>query len=209
MKKLVARLADGRLSNYPDPGSCWEWQLTRDRSGYGVWGNPLLPTKRAHRVVWILLRGPIPEGMYVDHKCRNVACCNPDHLRVVTPKVNSLQNSTGVSAIHAYREDCLHGHGPLTENPYVPGTRRCATCAAEINRANQRRRKALGIVPQTPIMEVCRKGLHRLLDDDGNPTRDLLLRSDGRRECRGCHRERQLRRYHASRLEVQPESSVP
>lgn len=200
-KKLEARLGDGRASGFPDPDVCWLWQMSLSPLGYGNWTVPELGTSRAHRVTWMLLRGPIPEGMVVDHMCRERSCVNPNHLRVVTIAVNSIQNSEGVSAVNFERTDCLHGHGPLVENPYVPGRRYCATCAAERNRANQRRRKDLGITPQTPIQPLCRKGLHRWLDDEGEPTRDLLVRSDGRRECRGCHRERERARQAKARVD--------
>lgn len=36
-----------------------------------------------HRTVWIKANGPIPEGFEVDHKCRNRACCNVEHLQVL------------------------------------------------------------------------------------------------------------------------------
>jgi hypothetical protein len=37
-----------------------------------------------HRLGWKLLRGPIPEGKELHHRCGVYACWNPDHLQVVT-----------------------------------------------------------------------------------------------------------------------------
>lgn len=200
--KLLARLGDGRASGFPDPDPCWNWRMALTPGGYGQWTVRGLRTSRAHRITWMLMRGPIPEGMYIDHACRNKACVNPNHLRVVTPRTNSLEHSDGVSAVNARRTVCLHGHGALSPHPYVAGRRICLICYDERNRANQARRRELGITPQTPVQPMCRKGLHRLLDDEGEPTSDLLVRSDGRRECRGCHRERERRRQKRLRDEA-------
>lgn len=47
----------------------------------------------AHRYAWETAHGPIPEGMYIDHKCWNTACVNVDHLRLATPADNSAYRS--------------------------------------------------------------------------------------------------------------------
>ena len=65
--------------NIGDPESCWSWQGTRDRDGYGVF-KYLNKNRRAHRVVYGLTHGG-EQPRVVMHTCDNPACCNPDHLR--------------------------------------------------------------------------------------------------------------------------------
>lgn len=68
--------------------SCWIWEATLTRKGYGmvsVEGK----ARQAHRVSWSLANGPIPNGMLVDHICHNHACVNPEHLRLASAKSNS------------------------------------------------------------------------------------------------------------------------
>ena len=48
-----------------------------------VQGPGRKPLVMNHRKVWEETYGPIPEGYEIDHKCRNRACCNPEHLRCI------------------------------------------------------------------------------------------------------------------------------
>lgn len=69
---------------------CWEWRGMVNRNGYGrVW----LDGRRhmVHRIMYTLLKEEIPEGLVLDHLCRNRLCCNPDHLEAVTVRENTLR----------------------------------------------------------------------------------------------------------------------
>ena len=74
-------------------GSCWEWAGTKLASGYGVM-NIYPKMYKAHRLAYLWTKGPIPEGMQVDHVCHNPGCVRPEHLRLVTNKQNQ-ENQKG------------------------------------------------------------------------------------------------------------------
>ena len=104
--------------------NCWQWIGTVNAQGYGhFWGGD--KPRSAHRWAYEHFRGPIPEGLEIDHLCRNPGCVNPEHLEPVTPKENMRRG------IRATRTHCLKGHEYTPENTRRNGrgTRVCRTCA--------------------------------------------------------------------------------
>lgn len=113
---------------------CWEW-IGAKIKGYGSLSGSGRPRRTliAHQVSLQLHGFDIPKGMHVDHKCRNRSCVNPQHLRIVTPRINAIENSDCPSAINAKKTHCIHGHELSIDN-LVGGSskyygRQCKTCA--------------------------------------------------------------------------------
>jgi hypothetical protein len=75
-----------------------------------------------HRAVYEILVGTIPEGLQLDHLCRNRACINPDHLEPVTKQEN-LARGNGVMAKNARKTHCKNGHEFTEQNIYRPPSR--------------------------------------------------------------------------------------
>lgn len=67
---------------------CIPWIGTRNRAGYGNF-HLNGQTRGAHRVSYVIAKGPIPDGLVIDHRCYNTWCVNFEHLEAVTPAVNS------------------------------------------------------------------------------------------------------------------------
>lgn len=90
----------------PEPMSgCWIWIGSEAGCGYGRFDGI-----RANRFALEVAGVKIPKGLVVDHKCRTRLCVNPSHLRIVTQRTNSIENSEGPTAINKAKTHCLRGH---------------------------------------------------------------------------------------------------
>lgn len=93
---------------------CWLWEGTvGGRGGYGVLqmqGRQVY----AHRYAWEISRGEVPEGLQLDHLCRNRLCVNPAHLEPVTAGENVRRGLTAYAS--GLRTTCRNGHPLIPEN---------------------------------------------------------------------------------------------
>jgi len=130
------------LSKVSHQGECWEWIAFRDRDGYGKFFthkvNGCAVKEYAHRWAYSRWRGDIPEGMQIDHLCRNRACVRPEHLEAVTAKVNNSR-SNSLSAQRARKTHCVRGHPLEGANVHITtkGQRRCRTCDRDAHNAKR------------------------------------------------------------------------
>lgn len=131
--------------------TCWLFG-GRDKTGYGLFlyeGRHWL----VHRLVYLALVGPIPEGKQIDHVkargCTHKNCVNPAHLEPVTPRVNTMRGETR-ARYNAEKTHCPKGHEYTLENTYVDtgGSRVCRACRRDAESA----RRAAGTKwkPQAP-----------------------------------------------------------
>lgn len=119
---------------------CWPWLAGTRSTGYGSFYDGSRNVS-AHRWAYELLVGPIPEGMVLDHRCRNRLCVNPAHLDPTTNRENVLRG-VGHTAMNARKTHCKHGHEFTPENTYEnKGMRYCRACNRINNRASRRRRR--------------------------------------------------------------------
>lgn len=122
---------------------CWQWIAANNGEGYGrYWHNGRLTGP--HRVAYETLVGPIPEGLELDHLCRNTACVNPEHLEPVDRYENARR--AGAFRPESLRTHCPQGHEYSPENTRVSRRRRgnhinriCKTCEA----ASQQHRRRI------------------------------------------------------------------
>ena len=132
--------ANGRKAPRPTPAerfwskvakadACWLWTAACIDSGYGHFyldGQLVL----AHRWAFEQEKGPIPQGLVLDHLCRNRRCVRPDHLEPVTNLENIRRGIKGQKP-----STCSHGHRYTPDNTRIDkrGRRHCLICQAAYN----------------------------------------------------------------------------
>lgn len=98
---------------------CWIWVGSKVPAGYGkLWiGSRVEKNKTcwfAHRLMWRMVFGNIPDCLCVCHECDNPSCVNPEHLFLGTTQDNVDDRiSKGRSRYHEGRNKLVEGqcHG--------------------------------------------------------------------------------------------------
>lgn len=122
-EQVLAKIAERTIKTVD---GCWEWQGAVGPNGYGysAWAGQ----KLAHRMSYEAHTGPIPDGLHLDHICRNRRCVNPAHLEPVEPSVN-MWRKPDETRQHGF---CKRGHKIEGANAIVSrGARRCRICREE------------------------------------------------------------------------------
>lgn len=122
---------------------CVLWPGALNSRGYGCVTNGRGGSVLAHRRSYEMHVGPIPEGLTIDHLCRNKLCINPAHLEPVTVAEN-------LARANALITHCPHGHEYTARNTYVKAgsggrgpSRQCRECGRRRNRDARIRSKAV------------------------------------------------------------------
>ena len=121
----------------PELGRCWIWKAARAGGGTGQYGTFYDGHRdvTAHRWAWEHFKGPIPEGLTIDHLCRVKLCVNPDHLEPVTVRENNLRASRLIT-------HCPYGHPYDEKNTRMyRGSRFCKECDRRRSREYSRRKR--------------------------------------------------------------------
>lgn len=136
--------------------ACWIWEASKRPPGYGQMGNSCGSPLAAHRVSYWLFKGPLIEGLEIDHLCRNRACVNPSHLEQVPHIVNVRRSSNYLGPLEKSCRSC--------SRPFMVSRSRekcvasCAACISARKRtvaACQRCGKTRLLISENTICRPC------------------------------------------------------
>lgn len=169
-ERIIRRVAERQLMA---PGGCIYTTYTPGSHGYAqVRWRVALPEGDVdydmliHRLVWRVVYGPIPDGMTVDHICRNRRCVNWLHLRLLSNKVNGTLNG------NALKTECPQGH-PYDEANTILRRHRSGRLHRWCRICDQVRRDARPRKPRTT--PTAAEAITVALAEAGQPLRAELL----------------------------------
>lgn len=135
----VNRLRKFAIKVRVEQSGCWQWLGNcHPDTRYGRFWLDRHTDRLAHRLAYEWTVGPVPDGLVLDHLCRNRSCVNPIHLEPVT-NVENVMRGESFGAVNARKTHCLNGHEFTPLNTRVthqfanPG-RSCRTCERDRKR---------------------------------------------------------------------------
>ncbi len=128
----------GSRLNYDAMSGCWNWTGSDNGKGYGrIYSKGRFVY--VHRASYEIARGPIPEGLQLDHLCRNPRCANPAHLEAVTNAENTRRGKVSALRDRPAPTHCKRGHAYAERGTRdTKGNLRCRECA-RVKRFDQMR----------------------------------------------------------------------
>lgn len=138
--------------------SCWFWRGIHDRDGYAKMTHRNRPIA-VYRLAYETFKAPIPDGMEMDHICRERGCVNPSHVEPVTSRENTLRSPIAPAAINARMEKCPNGHEFSVVKFGKRTQRRCLICS-------KRRRQEYFQENKDAITAARREKRHSLKNQD-------------------------------------------
>lgn len=128
-------------------GFCWYWTGALGRYGHGYFNLGADSGRKgimAHKFAYESLVGLVPEGLELDHLCRNPPCVNPDHLEPVTHAENLRRGFAPAQRINRSGR-CGYGHDMTEDNTYTApnGRKSCRVCIRRRSREYQERKRNL------------------------------------------------------------------
>lgn len=151
-RHFIAKV-DKHSSQHP---GCWEWTGVMKYNGYGrvsVKNKMMI----AHRVAYMMSHdAPIPDGMFVCHKCDNPRCVNPEHLFIGTARDNARDSVNKGRNANKKKTHCRNGHEFTPENTYSSrGHRFCRRCRRESAARHRKIRPRPSRAKNPPTAALC------------------------------------------------------
>jgi hypothetical protein len=150
-RRTYGETADERFWRQVEGGdvqTCWTWIGRPANAGYGKFVDGR-KWYQAHRFAFERLIAEIPDGLELDHLCRNRVCVNPWHMEPVTHYVNTRRALLGKPFTGrrpaAVATHCANGHLRTEANTYISPnghSRDCRDCGRERARRYKARRRA-------------------------------------------------------------------
>lgn len=123
---------------------CWEWTGPTTDKGYARISQSKTSWVLGHRLFFEIFRGKVPDGLDLDHLCRNRNCINPSHLEPVSRRENVMRGRSPFILAH-HSGSCVRGHQMTPDNTYISpkGQKHCKACRQMREKKRQDKRKYL------------------------------------------------------------------